>query len=272
MSCLDFHLKVREFNKLRKMDLKEKIIFSKKVIGKALNDFGDKIGVSCSFGKDSTVVLHLVLQVKPRIPVLFANTLVEHPETLKFKEFLKKKWNLNLFEARPDVTFWDLVRKYGFPRPRRSHDKRKNGEPAAPRCCWYLKEKPLLLLVRKLGLEALFLGLTWAESNVRRWLFIDRGPSWYVKKQKIWKVSPIGYWNKEDVWKYIEEYGLPVNKIYEKEDRTGCRVCTAYRGWEKHLAKNEPKLYRFIIRKMREMGDNRGHFFLDEFIGDNENG
>ena len=46
--------------------------------------------VSCSFGKDSMVVLYLALQAKPDIPVLFVNTGVDHRETLAFRDQVKE--------------------------------------------------------------------------------------------------------------------------------------------------------------------------------------
>ena len=41
--------------------------------------------VACSFGKDSLVVLHLVLQIQPEITVVFNNTKCEFPDTLRLK-------------------------------------------------------------------------------------------------------------------------------------------------------------------------------------------
>ncbi|RLI76074.1 hypothetical protein DRO97_01755 [Archaeoglobales archaeon] len=68
----------------------------------------------------------------------------------------------------------------------------------------------------------------------------------YVKKHKIWKVLPLAYWNTLDIWSYIKQNNLPVNKAYEKVDRVGCITCTGYIGWEKDMAKLYPSLYKKI--------------------------
>ena len=67
--------------------------------------------VACSFGKDSLVVLHMVRQINPDIPVIFNNTLSEFPDTLLFKRQLQEKWTLNLVEAKPldGWNFWKIV-------------------------------------------------------------------------------------------------------------------------------------------------------------------
>ncbi|MBD3355071.1 phosphoadenosine phosphosulfate reductase family protein, partial [Candidatus Woesearchaeota archaeon] len=75
----------------------------------AIERYKENIAVACSFGKDSIVVLHMALKYKPDIKVMFNNTGVEFPETIKYKEMLVKKWNLNLIETKPIKTFWQCV-------------------------------------------------------------------------------------------------------------------------------------------------------------------
>jgi len=74
---------------------------AKDLIKQAIERYGEHISVSCSFGKDSMVVLHMALQVDPNIKVVFFNTGVEFPETIRLKNRLKDEWNLNLYETTP---------------------------------------------------------------------------------------------------------------------------------------------------------------------------
>ncbi len=143
-----------EFDRKVKASYEEKIEYTKKIIKKAYNEFGKKLSVSCSFGKDSTVVLYLAREIYPDIPVLWANTGVEFPETVKFARKLTKEWDLNLIEIKPIKTFWECVKEYGFPWPRKA--KMKNGykAPGTPRCCYYMKEKPLKDKIHELGIKA----------------------------------------------------------------------------------------------------------------------
>ena len=58
----------------------DKLELTKKIVDNFVFLF-KKYFVSCSFGKDSIVVLHLVLQKDPEVPVVFNNTKVQYPET-----------------------------------------------------------------------------------------------------------------------------------------------------------------------------------------------
>ncbi|GAI74161.1 unnamed protein product, partial [marine sediment metagenome] len=58
-----------------------KLAETREVISRHFEEFGDKVAVAFSGGKDSEVVLYLCLQVAPDVPVVFNNTGVEYPET-----------------------------------------------------------------------------------------------------------------------------------------------------------------------------------------------
>jgi 3'-phosphoadenosine 5'-phosphosulfate sulfotransferase (PAPS reductase)/FAD synthetase len=73
--------------------------------------------VCWSGGKDSTVLLHLVLQHRLDVDVIYNDTGVEFPETREFVKLVAREWNVNLHVARPKPgeTFWDVTKKYGWP-------------------------------------------------------------------------------------------------------------------------------------------------------------
>ena len=109
------------------------------LVKQAIERHRNNLAVACSFGKDSIVVLHMALKYKPDIKVVFNNTNVEFPETIKFKEKVRKLWNLNLIETKPyKKTFWSCIDDYGIPTHR--------GSGTLPKCCYYLKEKPIRLV------------------------------------------------------------------------------------------------------------------------------
>ena len=92
----------------------KKLEYTRNLIRRAYKEFGSKLSVLCSFGKDSLVVLALAREVYPDIPVLFANTGVEFSETIRFKNRLAKEWYLNPIETRPIKPFWKIVSESGF--------------------------------------------------------------------------------------------------------------------------------------------------------------
>ena len=257
---------LEKFDKLRNLPYEKKLEMSHEIIQEAFRRF-KRLAVACSFGKDSVAVLHMVRQYDPNILVVFSNTGVEMRETLEYRDFLVKEWNLNYIEAKPQWTFWRIVKRYGYPATRfmtkekmRLIREGKVGKDSIPKCCELLKEQPAREIFRKKHIECVFFGITWDESYNRKWTIIRYGTLFYHKSHRHWKCYPIGYWNTADVWRYIEENNIPVNPAYEKVDRVGCITCTAYKDWEKDMAKLYPGLYRKIARDL-------GRPTLDDFLG-----
>lgn len=242
---------------MREKSLDEKIKYSLSLIEKTLAKHSPEYCIACSFGKDSTVLLHLVRQVEPNIKVIFNNTGIEFKETLQFRDFLVKEWNLNYYELHPDKSFWQCVEEYGFPKQR---FKGKTHSGGKPKCCYYLKMRPAQLFYKKNGIKCVFVGITYDESYQRKWQIIRHTDYYYVKKEKIYKTLPLAYWNEDEVWEYIKRYNLPINPAYEKYDirRVGCIPCTAHKGWKEQMARLYPGLYKKIMRDMN--GSN-----LDDF-------
>ena len=134
------------------------------LIKQAIKRHKENIAVACSFGKDSITILHMALKIDPNIKVIFENTGVEFPETIQYKEKIKKLWKINLYETKPIKTFWECAEKYGLPKIRKQGGKGSN----SPQCCKYLKEKPGQQLQKELKINAIITGIQACESRSRR--------------------------------------------------------------------------------------------------------
>jgi 3'-phosphoadenosine 5'-phosphosulfate sulfotransferase (PAPS reductase)/FAD synthetase len=235
------------------------------IIEWAINKFGDKLAISCSFGKDSMVIVHKTRKIYPDIKILNAIAM-PYTETIEFAKKIIKEWNLNCVQLRPykGMNFWKCVKKYGLPHIRSSQTGKKS-----PKCCYYLKEKPIQSYMKEHSLEACLTGMTAAESWNRKQLAMrydniknipdnmkygnskDGVPfcsmRYYAKTWGSWQVHPIMGWTEQDVWDYTKREGVPINPLYHNYDgvykRTGCVACTAYLGWENKLSKTHPKLF-----------------------------
>jgi 3'-phosphoadenosine 5'-phosphosulfate sulfotransferase (PAPS reductase)/FAD synthetase len=231
--------------------------------------------VAWSGGKDSTVLLHLIRQFKPEIDVIFNDTKVEFPETLKFVKDLSCEWNLNLHTARAPqgVNFWWCVERFGWPllgkdnardiqaikAGGRTAFRRKgslvwkaaqSGVPISDRCCYYLKEKPSEELYRNLGVDLVFFGIKAKDSHRRALNWLSYGDFFYDEKRKRWKIHPLSIWQDEDVWEYHRRFSLPLNPLYEMGYKgTGCWPCTmgVRFGALGELRRGHPGLFRYLI-------------------------
>lgn len=251
------------FDHLRKEPFESKLERSRALVRKAFLNYGDKVAVACSFGKDSTVVLHLALQENPNVLVMFCNTGVEYPETYAFRDKLIKEWNLNFIETKPVKSFWQCVKEYGYPRPRhetiKGIKKPKKGRPkyqgGTPACCKFLKHIPASRCYKEHAIKAVLRGLTIEEAYNRRINVLQRGMDYIKKTDGIHYYDPITFWTEKEVWKYIRENNLPYNSYYDRgftgqENRVGCMFCTGFLSWKKRLGKVNPAMLRKILRDM----------------------
>jgi len=208
--------------------------------------------VACSFGKNSMVVLHMVRQFHPNVYILFNDTLMEYPDTYKFKRMISEKWKLNLIETKPSRTFWWVVENYGFPL-----FSRKGYKDASKNCCRYLKEYPIERVLRKYKFDLYLTGLSRHESRLREFSAKKYGNYFYSKRLKHWKCHPIQDWTEEDVWEYHKVYDIPYNGLYDKKSpdgfdlRTGCWCCTIPIKYGKieFLRMSYPRLWRLLLKK-----------------------
>ena len=162
----------------------QKINKAKTLIEAALKKNKNPV-VACSFGKDSMVVLHMVRQFDSDVPVMFNNTLVEYPDTYRFKNLMRKKWKLNIIETKPSKTFWWIVENYGFPLY-----TRKGHKDASKNCCRYLKEYPIAKILRKYKFDLYFTGLSRHESRLREFSAKKYGTIFIQRHKNTGNVIP----------------------------------------------------------------------------------
>jgi len=169
----------------------KKILRANVLIQKALRKHKTPV-VACSFGKHSMVVLHLVRQQLPNIKVIWNNTGVEYPDTYNFVRRIREEWTLQVIEARPTTTFWNIVDQNGFS----IHPRNATWElqRASTECCRQLKKKPTMKVLREVGCDLYFTGLTQYESSLRRMSARKYGKYFYSVKWKHWKCHPILDW------------------------------------------------------------------------------
>src|SRR4051794_19093818 len=66
----------------------------------AARQFGDELVMSSSFGAESALLIHMATAVLPRIRIIFVDTGYLFPETHRFLEELRQRFDLNVWTYR----------------------------------------------------------------------------------------------------------------------------------------------------------------------------
>lgn len=169
------------------------------------------LAIVSSFGADSAVLLHMVAQVDPSLPVYFLETGKHFPETLAYVETLKRHLGLSNVRALvPDPK--DLAR----------FDP--NGvlwETDPDSCCHIRKTEPL---------EAVLEGFGGWVTGRKRYQTKERGvlPHFELTSDDRIKVNPLAYFSDADVNAYKAAHGLPEHPLFPKGYKSiGCAPCTS---------------------------------------------
>jgi phosphoadenosine phosphosulfate reductase len=176
----------------------------------AHEQFGDKLCLSCSWQKQSSVLVHMVAELGLDLDVIELDTHLFFKETYETRERLVERYGLRL--VRPDVLTVAEQHKLAGP---------NLWERNPDRCCHIRKVEPL---VRTLDPYDAWI------SGIRR----DQSPSRADTKKLegserygVWKVQPLADWSESDVWNYINANDIPYNPLHDVGYRSiGCIPCT----------------------------------------------
>ncbi len=167
---------------------------------------------SFSGGKDSTVTAYLVKKAIGDIPLVFSDTGIEYPETIKY---IKEKGNRfgELVFLESETDFMKMCEKLGPP----SRTMRW--------CCFTNKGAPLSKYYADLEHKHVlsFDGIRRDESNLRSNYPREMDNTKYEKQHSAY---PILNWTTLEVWLYILWRKLPYNNLYNHGfSRIGCWAC-----------------------------------------------
>ena len=220
---------------------------AEEIIAEALKH---KVYLAFSGGRCSQVALYLTLQQDPDIPVVFNNTGIEYPETVKHVRKIAEDWNLNYHELKPEANYWDLVKEYGFPQLRGSSKKKR---PRKPKCCKYLKIDPANKFVKEYGLDGFIDGIRVEENRPRALSTFQVGVYHYTKRDKLWKFHPIALWPLTQLMKFVKEENIEINPLYARGlPRVGCMPCTGFSSWRQQLKMMNPKYFKWLNREVKK--------------------
>jgi phosphoadenosine phosphosulfate reductase len=173
---------------------------AQEVIGYAVERFHPRLTMACSFQKEESVLVHMLLAIEPEARVFTIDTGVLFPETLSTWRAFEERFGLSV----------EVM------------DASSPGEPwTAARCCGEAKVEAL-----ERGLE----GVEGWITGIRR----EQAPSREAapklerdERRGIWKVNPLADWSEKDLWRYINEHDLPYHPLHDQGYASiGCTPCT----------------------------------------------
>ena len=182
----------------------------------AMDQYGLKAGLACSFGMEDMVLINMIVKLKGPITIFTLDTGRLHEETYEIMERVRSHYGLEIKTYFPDSGQVEkLVRGKGFFSFKESIENRKE-------CCAVRKIEPLNRALAELD--------AWV-TGLRRDQAVTRTETPKVVEDTdhppLIKINPLADWTQEQVESYIEKHKVPVNALHKKNyPSIGCAPCT----------------------------------------------
>lgn len=165
--------------------------------------FGDGLVMSTSFGIHSAVMLHMVTQIIPDIPIIWVDTGYLPTKTYLFAEELSTRLNLNLKVYQSPLSPARMEAIYG-------RLWSKDDVESLNRYDQIRKVEPMQRALQELKATAWLAGLRRNQTDHRKTLDI-------VNLQgSIYKILPILNWSSKAVYEYLTTHNLPYHPLFDE--------------------------------------------------------
>lgn len=188
------------------------------IVAWSVERFGEKLVMSSSFGADSAVLLHMAVQVAPRIRIVMVDTGFLFPETHGFMEDLRRRFDLNVWVYRTANDPLAYLREAG------ESDFSQRRDVAA--CCAANKNEPFDRAMRQLAPGGWLRGIRRNQAETRR----DRRIVEWSPRYRCYAISPLLNWTDGEVVAYLKQHDLPHHPLRERGYASiGCNPVTCTR-------------------------------------------
>jgi phosphoadenosine phosphosulfate reductase len=174
----------------------EKINAAETLIAQELAAIKHDIVVTSSFQAEDIIVLHIVRQHLPQVPVIFLDTGYHFAEVYEYRDRIATDWSLNLINLLPEITVPEQESQFGI---------LNQTDPA--KCCGIRKVKPLFTALENYQLW--FTGMRREQAKSRSAMQLTESFKLPTGKH-IRKVSPLAEWSSKDVWAYARQHEIPL--------------------------------------------------------------
>jgi phosphoadenosine phosphosulfate reductase len=173
---------------------------AEEVIAFAVEKFHPRLTMACSFQKEESVLVDMLMRACPEARVFTIDTGVLFAETLAVWKRFEDRFGLSVevFDARSPGQPWTM-----------------------DDCCGSAKVDALDGALA--GTDAWITGIRREQANTRAGVAkLERDGS-----RRLWKVNPLADWTEKDVWRYIHKHDLPYHPLHDQGYASiGCAPCT----------------------------------------------
>ena len=172
------------------------------VLAHVVDGYHPRLYVACSFQKEASVILDMLLAIEPEARVFTLDTGVLFPETYETWQRIEQRYGIEI-----DVYRGEWI------------DGLWQRDPDA--CCGMRKVEPLERALS--DVDAWITGLRRDQSPARAG---TPKLGWDGRNGK-WKAAPLADWTDKDVWRYIADHDVPYNPLHDQGYASiGCTHCT----------------------------------------------
>jgi phosphoadenosine phosphosulfate reductase len=186
------------------LNFAQKVDRSLGLIREAYEEYGDRLVVANSLGKDSGAVWHLAKRVSPDIRGFVVTTRFKPKETVEF--------------MNQTISRYPEFKVYSNDEP----IPKKLYEMDPDLCCDILKVRPTRRAIEEMNVACWVTGLRCTEGRTRTdFREVEE------RDKGLIKLNPILIWCEREVWQYLALHRVAVNPLYVKGYRSlGCEPCT----------------------------------------------
>jgi len=177
------------------------------------DEFKGEIALVSSFGAGSALLLSLVVEVDPALPILFLETEKHFPETLDYVKKIEKLLGLkNVIMLHPDPKLLNNIDPKG-----------ELWQHQPNRCCWVRKVEPLNRALEEMKITALITGRKRYQTKERA----EMETIELHEEDNRFRINPLALWDKDRINTEIGKRKLPEHPLVaEGYLSIGCAPCT----------------------------------------------
>ena len=183
---------------------------AEEVLEYAVERFHPRLFVACSFQKEASVIMDMLVRIEPEARFFTLDTGVLFAETHDTWRALEQRYGIQV-EVFKGISLEEQAARHG--------DELWNSDPDL--CCGIRKVSPLERALSEVD--------AWV-AGVRR----DQSPTrahtqklHWDEKHGLWKLNPLADWSERDVWDYLARHDVPYNTLHDRGYASiGCTHCT----------------------------------------------